>query len=430
MCVKTPGRIALALALLAACGTAAPGQSGPDPLAGAAGWYEIAADHHILVTRGPREGLRLLDFDRARFGALTPAGEGRFEWRPAKAAAPWAIRFVTGEAGRVTALEWREGDAPARLAPRSDAYGYGQEEVRFSSAGVELAGLLLTPRSPGPHPAAAVVHGSGPSDRDNVWAFTIADALARRGVAVLLPDKRGSGASGGDWRSADFWDLSNDALAAVRLLAARDAVDPARVGLVGLSQGGWVAPLAAARSRGVAFVVNVSGAAVTPREQIDHEMANTLRGAGFGDAEVAELLELHARMERYMRAEADWSHYEEGLERARSGAWAAIARGFPSAPDHWAFGFYRRVGDFDPVPVWRSLRIPVLVVYGAKDEADNVPVRESVARLKRAAGEGRDVTVTVYPESGHAIEDPATGWVRRDFLSALADWVRSRARTK
>ena len=76
--------------------------------------------------------------------------------------------------------------------------------------------------------------------------------------------------------------------------------------------------------------------------------------------------------------------------------------------------------DFDPVPLWAELARPALVVYGAEDEQDNVPVAASARRLE-ALRAGLDVRV--YAGSGHAIGDPATGWIRRDFLDELARWI-------
>ena len=280
------------------------------------------------------------------------------------------------------------------------------EEVAFQAAdGAALAGLLYLPQGEGPFPGAVLIQGSGSSDRTNVWARTFAETLARAGVATLLPDKRGSGASGGDWMDASFEVLARDALAGVERLRGHAAVEAGRVGLVGLSQGGFVAPLAATLGE-VAWVVNVSGAAVTLAEQIRHEMENTARGAGLSEEGVAAVLEIQRLAEWYVEAGA-WEPYAGALAAAADRPWAEIAAGFPDARDHPIWGWIRLNAAYDPVPHWKAVDVPALVIYGAEDENDNLPVDESVKRLEQAFAEaGGDRTIRVVPGAGHALWAP------------------------
>jgi pimeloyl-ACP methyl ester carboxylesterase len=109
-----------------------------------------------------------------------------------------------------------------------------------------------------------------------------------------------------------------------------------------------------------------------------------------------------------------------------------VSTAFPFTQDDWHWAWNRKVIDFDPMPLWERLRIPVLVVYGDKDEKDNVPVRESVERLERmiVTDGNRDFMVRVFAGSGHALGDPKTNWIRKDFLDLVAAWVTSRHMTK
>src|SRR6185295_3946020 len=112
--------------------------------------------------------------------------------------------------------------------------------------------------------------------------------------------------------------------------------------------------------------------------------------------------------------------YQAGVEAAPP----ALAGAFMRTKDDWRWAWYARVLDFDPLPLWRELARPALVLYGAEDEHDNVPVIESVARIERLRAEGRaNLEYRVYAQSGHALDDPATGWVRRDALDELARWI-------
>src|SRR5262249_31118792 len=137
---------------------------------------------------------------------------------------------------------------------------YKQEEVSFQNGEVKLAGTLLTPLKKGRRPAVVFFHGSGPQTRESYLRF-FADLFARRGVVALIYDKRGTGASTGEvwYRTGDRFDvLAADALSGVRFLLSRPEVDPKKIGLWGLSQGGWLAPLAASRSKDIAFLIVVA----------------------------------------------------------------------------------------------------------------------------------------------------------------------------
>ncbi|HJR54517.1 MAG TPA: alpha/beta fold hydrolase [Gemmatimonadota bacterium] len=326
----------------------------------------------------------------------------------------------------VVALALSAGSAAAQ----SDST-WQVEEVAFAAAdGVALAGIVYVPDGAGPFPGAVLIQGSGESDRTNLWARTFAETLARVGVATLLPDKRGSGASGGDWMDASFEVLARDALAGVERLREHSAVEDGRIGLVGLSQGGLVAPLAATLGE-VAWVVDVSGAAVTLAEQIRHEMENTARRAELSHEGIAAILEIQRLAEGYVET-GTWEPYAGALAAAEGKPWAEIAAGFPDAPDHPIWDWIRLTLTYDPIPHWKSVDVPALVVYGAEDEADNVPVEESVKRLERAFAEsgGGDRTIRVVPAAGHALWSPDATQedlkLHPELVALLGGWIRER----
>lgn len=305
----------------------------------------------------------------------------------------------------------------------AEAPAFRTEDIRYRSGEIELAALLLLPASEGRVPGAVIIQGSGASDRSNRWARTIAEELVRNGVAVLLTDKRGSGASQGNWQTTSFGDLAADALAGVELLRTRPEIDPDRVGVAGLSQGGWIAPLAAARSDRIAFVIDISGAAVSFAEQSFVEMANTARQAGLSEAQVLEVLALNRAVARYLTT-GDWEAYDRARKRALETPWRQIAAGFPGSPDLPIWTFFRSVAAYDPIPYWIQLTQPVLVIYGEDDERDNVPVRESVRRLEHAFGAAgkTNYRLLVVPGTGHAIMNEQ-GELMPAAREALAAWL-------
>ncbi|HEX6249862.1 MAG TPA: alpha/beta fold hydrolase [Gemmatimonadaceae bacterium] len=303
--------------------------------------------------------------------------------------------------------------------------------MRYESDSLTLAALLMIPREAAERvPGAVIIQGSGASDRSNEWARSIAEVLVGQGMAVLLTDKRGSGASEGNWMTADFHALARDALAGIRFLHGRAEIDSNRVGLVGLSQGGWIAPLAAAQSPRVAFVVNISGASVSFAEQSFHEMANTARQAGLPEPQVREVLMLNRAAGEYLIT-GDWVRYKAARDVALQSPWRQIAEGFPGSPDIPIWTFLRGVGQFDPMPYWIQLTQPVLVVYGADDERDNVPVAESVRRLEHAFGSARkeNFRIVVVPGAGHGFIDHKRHALMTQFVETLAGWILEYRRT-
>lgn len=290
----------------------------------------------------------------------------------------------------------------------------GAADVRYANGSVALAAELLLPAGGGPFPAAVILQGSGASDRTNAWARGISDLLVANGFAVLLTDKRAT------WQTSSFDDLAGDALAGVRVLRTRAEVDPSRIGLVGLSQGGWVAPLAASKSGDVAFVVDIVGATVSYAEQTFVEMTNTARQAG---VDVDEVIRLNRAAGRYL-INGDWSAYAAARERALAGPAKKVAAGFPAAQDAKIWTFLRSVFAYDPMPYWTSLEQPALFVFGELDERDNVPVAESVRRIEFAmrAAAKKNYDVAVIAGVGHALLIEQNKFAPQ-FTAKLASWL-------
>lgn len=257
------------------------------------------------------------------------------------------------------------------------------EEVRFSNGDIELAGMLFLPNDERPCPVAILIHGSGTSRRDNPWYLSITAPLQARGIAVLLPDKRGCERSGGSWVGAPIEDLAGDTLAAVDFVARQPRLGDCRIGLIGMSQGGWIAPVAAAREPRVSWVVSLSGSAVTTDEQLLHEEIHTI-------------------------SEYTWPFIARWLAPMTTRRLLQL--------DH-----IRPIAGFDPIPHWQRVRARVFFAFGDGDP--NVPVADSVAVLRAALD---DPLVRIYPDGGHAISDRETGRVQRELVEDLVDFILRR----
>jgi dienelactone hydrolase len=174
-------------------------------------------------------------------------------------------------------------------------YPYGEEEVMYDNprAKVKLAGTLTAPKGEGPFPAVLLIAGSGPNSRDEVVFghrvfLVLADYLTRRGLVVLRSDKRGIGQSKGNYAEATSVDFADDALAGVEYLKTRMEVDPRKIGLVGHSEGGVVAPMVAARCADVAFIVLMAGTGVPGEQILYRQGADILKAMGTDDKVLAK----------------------------------------------------------------------------------------------------------------------------------------------
>ncbi len=269
---------------------------------------------------------------------------------------------------------------------------YREINFRNTAQDLELAGMLFVPEGDGPFPAAVIIHGSGTSRRDSGWYLTLTQYLQEHGVVVLLPDKRGSEQSEGDWRTASFEDLATDTVAAVDFLNNQLEVAISDIGVIGLSQGGHIVPVVADQTPDIAFVVNIVGGAVPMHDLLVYEETHNLRELGILPG-LSDLL-------------------------AYPSSWSIImAR---------QRGFWAAIGNFDPVPYWRKTAVESLVLYGENDT--NVPSRKSAAILRSLGNPNIDVRV--YEGSGHALESPqgvGRSIFREDALREILDFVQSTA---
>ena len=298
---------------------------------------------------------------------------------------------------------------------------YVQEEVRFRNGDVALAGTLLIPPTSGCHPAVVIIHGSSTPSRNDFRFY--ADLFARRGIAALIYDKRAGANLSGESR-VDLRDLAGDALAAVALLKTRTDINQEQIGLWGHSEGGWVAPIAAAQSKDVAFVISFSGPGVTYAEVNKYADATRLRAHGFSETDIREATEALARADDYVRKGGDKRALQSFLDEASRKPWASqstLPRRVPSVEEIHTWLRWRDL-DLDPVSYWDQIKVPVLIMFGELD--DVVPVQASADRIEAAmkhAG-NRDVTIKIFPHANHTIQ-PAP-----DFLEVMVGWTVERVR--
>jgi pimeloyl-ACP methyl ester carboxylesterase len=370
-----------------------------------AGVYSWAADSFVYLQlwnefSGFDKPAQLVAFDESgEVRVLYPAGADQFFAGPGVAVATSVesrIEFHRDAAGTIGSLTWRREGAPARTARRVDSEK--REDVRFASGDVQLAGTLITPAIDQRHPAVILVHGSGAENREFILPF--ARFLVRRGMAVLGYDKRGVGGSTGDWKTASFDVLAADVVAAFDYLKTRRDIDPGNVGLLGVSQAGWIMPLAAVRAKDLAFLISISGAGIPPAETTIDQAQNEMTAAGMKPETVSEIVGVMKLQYRYAQTGQGWDEYAA----ARSALAARIGRApdtIPGTPDHPYWQSIRQSYFHDPAPVLRQLQVPVLALFGELD--NNIVAEKNRAAWETAlkAGGHRDYTLTILPRANH-----------------------------
>ena len=335
-------------------------------------------------------------------------------------------RFAIDAAGNITGgalpsqnvvITRVNGAAVDKIAIGRPDYGapagapYTAEEVTVKTPmGHVLTGTLTIPKSAkGKVPAVVTITGSGQEDRDEYIPLVpgyrifrqVADTLGRRGIAVLRMDDRAINGSGGDVMNATSADFADDIRAGIAFLRARSDIDGARIGLVGHSEGGMIAPLVASTDAKIAGIVLMAGPAYTGRRIIDFQLKNGIMGA--------ESIPAASKDSALKAARAEFDSSSGKLP--------------------WMKYFL----DYDPVPTAGKVKVPVLIMQGATDQQvtpDQAPVLEKAFK----AGGNKDVTMKVFKDHNHLfLIDPSgfpggyvkltNGKIDGEVMGTLADWL-------
>ncbi len=308
----------------------------------------------------------------------------------------------------------------------------------FENGDVKLSGTLLLPISRSKSPAVVLVHGSSPNERTSYRSW--ARHFASNGIAALIYDKRGAGRSTGNTRSASMEDLADDAIAGIRMLRLRRDIDVGKVGIAGHSQGGWIAPLAAARSGDVAFVITSAAAAVTPAEQSIYHRAGMMKQAGMTDAEIAEATRLREKLyllnRKILAKDPDIMEMRASISRElsenKAARWFSPAELPPELTGELPPRGALELLFFDASPVWPKVKVPVLAMWGDRDTV--VPVeksREMIQSYLEKAG-NKDLTIKVMPGVDHGNNVVSDGGVwdfprsNSEYDRTMVEWLLKR----
>jgi uncharacterized protein len=293
-------------------------------------------------------------------------------------------------------------------------YPYHDEDVTFASsaAAVTLSGTLTVPEGKGPFPAVVLICGSGPHDRDESLLghkpfLVLSDYLTRKGIVVLRYDKRGVGKSTGDYLKATTADFADDAEAGLRYLKTRAEADPHRIGLIGHSEGGTIAPIVAARNKDVDFIVLMAGTGV-PGDQILVEQHRLIAlAAGVPPEAVDKQVKQEQELISLVEKDKDDAAVEKDIH-------AKLGTDVPDAQigtmvKELTSVWFRYFLTYDPATSLRKVQCPVLALNGSLDL--QVPPRQNLPAIRKALEEAgnKHVEIDELPGLNHLFQPAKSG---------------------
>jgi hypothetical protein len=357
----------------------------------------------------------------------------------------------------LSATRLKEGEAPKgpdRPQNPVPPYPYEVGAMKFpgGAEGVLLSGTITFPKGQGPFPGVVLVSGSGPQDRDETLLghkpfLVLADALTRAGIAVLRYDDRGVGASTGDFATGTTEDFANDAEKAVAALAVQANVDPKRIGVIGHSEGGLIAPMVASRSDAVAFIVLLAGPGTNGKETLRDQLRAIQVAGGVPPENADKQVEVQQLLLQQVidgAPEADLKSSMRRLMMLQSGVMEPTEEQLKQVPDDAVNGalsgvsspWMKRFLVTDPRPFLRKVKVPVLALNGELDT--QVIAKINLPEIRKALEEAGNTDVTILGINGvnHLFQTATTGSpgeyasITETFspgaMAKITSWVRQR----
>lgn len=422
---------------------------GTDPYAPYYGNYVVAPGHMIgidrFITPSGKDVVLFSDYQSGIVRRLFPGSGREFVMGPGfDVASPvkLRVRFIRDGDGKVSGASIVSGNQSTSYAKRIPIRN---ENVSFFDGKIRLSGTLMVPKTPGPHPAIILLHGSGPLTRYSFGPYP--HFFTSLGLAVLIYDKRGTGAASGmpinlgvvGYGGSESPDqlaalkqlasyprnLENDALAAFRFLRGRKEINPDEIGFWGSSEGGMLATQVAARNHHVAFAINSSGFEgplwKTMIYQNDLQIRKLITNTDKADKAIA-YLRLWVRVARSGKNYKLLLKRREELSKLGKPLRGFIGQGLPTLKEmRWSWG---HVLSFDSLPALKRVTCPVLGLWGALDAETDAVAAERNARAMLIKSGNKDFTLRIFPNANHALQEmPARARMAPGVFETLRSWL-------
>jgi uncharacterized protein len=399
------------------------------------GDYKTGQGRFIIVGR-TLGSLYYFDELSGRTGPLLAASETDFFSGPSNGVSypvNVKVNFHKDSDGSISTLTFAIDQRSAVSAEKVKLYNV-EDDIAFKNGNVMLSGQLKTPVRAGPHAAVVMLAGSNAQSRygqDCILGFN-ADFLARLGFAVLSYDKRGTGKSTGEREDIG---LDGDALAGIEMLRHREDIDPKRIGIWGISEGGMIAPQVAAQTD-IAFIVSVSGDVVRGDQQEIERVELQLRADGFPEDQIREAVAFQHLKFDYALTGKGWEEYTEAYNKYKDRKWFPDPYvGPPSSKDDSAFEEWRTgASSLSPGDYWAKYKHPALVFFGEFETYSRSS--SGIALLKEAMKKAGNThyTIAIIPGAEHTMRQAKTGGPRElpylnrfvpAYFETLRDWLQT-----
>lgn len=388
--------------------------------------------------------------DGDRVSYTVPASQGSFSGKLNEDGTITGVWTIPNREDVTITLVRDADDAPApkRNRPQVPAkpYPYQSEDITFenqSAEGVTLAGTLTIPQGDGPFPAAILISGSGPQDRnETVFGhqpfLVLADYLTNHGIAVLRYDDRGINESTGDFSQATSADFATDANAAFAYLASRPEIDHNAIGFIGHSEGGIIGPIAIRDNQDIGFLVMLAGPGTPSIKIVESQNRLIAESQGADEAMIDKSIALSMKLSRAV-ANSTSAHDAEARIRAILTPEVLEEQGWPESQIETiiaqnASPWLRFFLSYDPADYMDAVRCPVLAINGQLDK--QVPADENLAGLRVLLADHPDATIKALPGLNHMFQTAKTGAlgeyndIEETFaphaMQLIADWINTR----
>ncbi len=436
--------------------------------------FSIALDGSAGTIDVPMQGAKGLkltevtsDAKVLKFTLKVPGGEAMFEASVEAGGQSAAGHLHQGGADLPLKLtRAKEGEAaPTLRRPQEPVrpFPYSEREVSYVNAadGTTLAGTLTAPSGEGKFPAVVLITGSGAQDRNESLLghkpfLVLSDYLTRHGIAVLRVDDRGVGGSTGTVNLSTSADFAGDVIAGVEFLSHQPEIDPDHIGLIGHSEGGIIAPMAAVRTGKVAFIVLMAGTGLPGRDiiRLQSELISTADGdspenakndaalqdqlfelvvSGADEATIKTRIREISEQQLAAHEKSDKAEDREKAKTGRASLDATVDQQARELTSPW-FKYFLTL---DPRESLRQVKCPVLAINGEKDL--QVPPKANLPEIQRslAAAGNPDVTIRELPGLNHLFQKCVTGspseyasideTINPGALELIAQWIESHA---
>lgn len=322
-------------------------------------------------------------------------------------------------------------DSSKNIAKIAETHVSNEEHIQFISKNDTLIGYLSKPSQSKTYPLIVVLHSASHGHHDNDLYNHLEKTMNSIGIGVFTYDRRGSGESQGDFNHASLDLLAEDALNAIDHLKQREDIQKNNMGLFGISQGGWLAPLAYhLKPNDISFMVLVSSSGVSPARQMEYSAVTTLKLNGYSNEIIEKAKYLRKITNSYYRGKRKLKSTQLEIDQYRDENWFADVylpwRG--NLPEDVNQTKWIHEMDFNPENYFRSVNIPIKLFYGETDRW--VPIEESIVIWEEILNKNNNSNYEInrIKSAGHMMihnedKNSQTLTISSEYTQKLKNWV-------